>query len=385
MSDGRVPIDWLIPVTEWRLFRTFVKTEFGDYNGALGHRVDAAMREYIDFDTDLAVLEQVLDEALSKRGLEEEKQKSTVGIASLANAEKRRVQVCVDPDVLVAFKKWVDENSDDSYGVELARALRQYRTNPRSSRLRSKFERYSSSKKASASAYHHDTEDESPSVPTGEVEADSDRATEESDTLNRRTEKTIEALQGSHPDVETILRNGGKIPTRWIDEAIVDGAGCTSKPAIKKYRKRVANELGIVRHPHYPELWVHQDYCPDCPDHKPWECWVPVPVLKGDPEARAYRVCCEAGRRAVEKGGIIRLSVDEVHKEILDSEVSTKTTRDTMKKVAEIGGGGFKRTTSHGAKKRLLKVDLGALREDEPDLYNEIVQYYNGETGSEDE
>ncbi|UTF53257.1 hypothetical protein [Natronosalvus rutilus] len=378
MDDERMPVDWFVPEEELSRFEDYVEAEFGAYEGELGRRVEEAMREYAELDTDDAASEALLDECLAHSADEEEKQKTTTGLDTLANKDTRRAQSCVNPYVRMRFKQWAGENSDDCYGVELARALRQYRTNSRSSRIRSKLERFVDSEM-----------DESP-MPVGggsddhgnESATDDEEGTRESGTVvDRRVQTLVDQIHGKSDKKQLHV-------DKDIRPLLAACDGITDDPApqtVDKYADLIAEELDLKRHPRCSELYIPSEEFPRKPDHIPTECWVPVSELDRNPVGRARRVCIETGYRAISNNGKASIDTDEILDEVLEGEISKRTARETMKKAAEFGGNGFNYTTSHGAKKRVLKVNLNVLQEHNPELYNEIVRYYNGETGSEDE
>lgn len=394
MSPRRKLFDWEVPATEWERFDQYITREYGDYDGELVRHVEAAMREYADLDADLAAVERTLDAHLSCGGggvdtAEEEKQQHRVdGTVSLANAPTTRIRRRIHPDVLAAFKERVDEAADDDYGVELARALRQYRTHPRASRVRAKYERLHGSvenDEHGSDATHHavGSTDSAAAASSDDPDADGDHDQDHEDDgdgdwdLSTRDGRVTAAAA----QLREVNDTGKFHVEKDLRPLLTDFDAISDDPApqtVEQYAADVAAELGAVESPRCADLYVPADEIPERPDHIPWECWVPVTKLNGDPEARARRVRLEVGYRAATDGGSTGLTIDEILEEVLDDAVCKRTARTTMEAAAD-GVAGIEQTTSPGAGIPVLEVDLNRVKASAPDLYNEIVRYYRGE------
>ncbi len=206
-------IDWSVPKKPWDDFQDHLtrnRTSVGAYERP---ELERAMIEYADLDDSPESIVDRLVRAAGRRPKDIE-DSDPVTSDSLANKERVRVQKVVDADVANGFRAKV-EQSDDTYGVELGRALQKYLEDDRQSRLNRKLDRIVDDAEGLLSTL-----------------ADSD-----GDGLSS-VERTTVAIVTELPDV---------FDGETLEEAICKHAGHSDNPAkqtIEEYRERVISHLG---------------------------------------------------------------------------------------------------------------------------------------------
>jgi hypothetical protein len=135
-------LGWFVPCSEWENHLEQTKTEWGDTKLYAGFIAGLAMKEYMDDDRGASV-EPVVDRVVRAGGvrLRDADEKRKNGVESLANEDKMRVHSMVHPPTKAAFASFAKEHTDDSPGVVLAYALREYWDGGRWARVGDKFNR----------------------------------------------------------------------------------------------------------------------------------------------------------------------------------------------------------------------------------------------------
>ncbi|WP_141466376.1 hypothetical protein [Salinadaptatus halalkaliphilus] len=349
MSAGLEHLGWLVPTSEWEPFKEWVRDVTGGYKGSLGRYVEKAIEDYIRFADAVKKLQTLADDVITEE--ETDIPHSLVG-DDLTTDSKTEVRVRIAPYSKDGFRNAVSE-SKNSYGVELARALRQYRTNP--------FHEWVADLADRLSTALDDTEDEPPE----DTINDQDGVNKQPRTVEEKTEAIVDYLETE------MSCESHQISRDDLDEAIevVVGDGEPTKRTMRKYRNQVVETLNLGRHPQTPKLYKPVAELPDRPDDYPWECWVSVEYLKGDPEARARRVVLELGKQAAASNGRIGIEKSAVCKEILNEAVSPATARRTVAAVVD--------NYPVKTKRENLRLNLVRLAEEQPELAEEIVAYAN--------
>lgn len=349
MSD-RQRLDWRVPAAEWDRFTEFVDDEIGAYDGQIARETEDAMLEWID-DDGLADAEALVDrlvEAAGRRPADLAGRKNKNRIEP--GGETTRVIVHVRPTVKEEFAAHVDAHSDDSYGVVLARALREYREGGRAARLEDKLDR---------------VVDDAEGV-LAEV-ADETDMDDDSQQLGQREQKTIAIAE--------------RLPEESRDEQLVEeihdvaGRGRrASEPTVATYRDLVTDHLGVEPHPHNDAIWVPREEAvrivgEDVPD----ETRQPVGHL--DREDRVRRLQLELGREAAHhSSGKARMEVPTARQQVFDGAVARETVVALQQEAAFDAGFETEETDQNS-----LRVDLETVGAHEPDLFEAIIDYRDAE------
>ena len=251
------------------------------------------------------------------------------------------MQVRVDSVIKDKFRTMVTD-SDDSFGVALARALREYLDGGRDSRVVEKLRRIS------------------------------DACTDVFAEMNPDTDDGLSSKQ------RKICAICDRLHTRFTDErlltAIDDIAGegdRASAPTRKQYRETITDRLEVEPHPRNPDLWIPTEQAKKIAGHAtPRVCRLPVSHL--DRGEKLRRIQIEAGRQAVTAtNNCTRLTATTVREEILKCAVSEAHTRELLKQTAKTDG--YRSGKKHG--KRVLDVDFSAVMESDPELAETIYDY----------
>ena len=328
----------------WERFREHVRAEFGCLDGYLGREAEAAMKAYADADGYAGVEERVdqLIRAAGRTPGEASKEKTS----DLSNEETTRVTARVDELVKDEFRS-VAKKGDDTFGVTFARALRTYLEGGRAARFERKLDRVL------------------------------DDATAVLEEMN--------SDQGGEGDLSAVERRTiticNRLPEQFTDEEftqeIVDVAG-SSKPTIEKYRERVVDRLNVEPHPNAPRtVWISEEYAADlAPEGTPRVCRQPVELL--DREERIQRIQLAVGRRAAKRNhSRIRVSSSNVREDVLEHEVSKSSVLDLMETAALTEGFRLDRNGTTVS----LAVDLKTVRNADPDLFETVIEYRDGDAG----
>lgn len=334
----RVRLDWRVPDQEWQHFRRHVEDEFESVGGYLGREAEAAMQEYADADGYAAIEERIdrLVEAAGRRPGAASKEKKS----DLANADTTRVTVKVESEVKDEFRAVADQ-SDNTFGVEFARAIRAYRDGGRAARLERKLDRVL---------------DDAAGLLAEATDSESD---ESLSLVERKTIAIANELGDEFTDDELV-------------NAIVDVAEVDSDPSIEKYRTRVTAQKDVEPHPKASHLWIPAEKASRLSPGQPQECRQPVDQLdRGD---RVRRIQLAVGRRAASRSnGRVRVETPDIRDHILDGKVSKANTLDLMRSAARLVGIDVDDSTRPAA----LKLNLKTLGETEPDLVREVLEYRN--------
>ena len=330
-------LDWRVPTDVWDRFRDHVQEKFDGLEGRLGREAEHAMQEYADADT-LAEGEELLNELLRTAGRtcgDTEQEKTS----ELATTETTRVQVRVDSVVKDKFRAVVTD-SDDSYGVAFARALREYLDGGRDSRVVEKLRRISDACKDVFAEMNPDTDD----------------------GLSSKQRKIYAICDRLH--------------TQFTDERLLtvidDIAGegdRASAPTRKQYRETITERLDVEPHPQNSDIWIPTEEAKQIAGHAtPRVCRLPVSHLDRDEKLR--RIQLEAGRQAVAAtNNCTRLTATTVREEILECAVSEARTRELLEQTVD----GYRSRRKHG--KRVLDVDFSAVMESDLELAEKIYDY----------
>lgn len=337
-----VMIDWRVPSNEWDRFRRHVESEFGGVEGYLGLEAESAMKEYAS-DDGYEELEKMIDGLVQSAGrrpdgaFEEKK-------SDLNTSQTTRVSVKVESSVKDSFRA-VAKQSDNTLGVEFARAIRAYREGGRSARMVRKMERI-----------YDDTQ--------GILSQMND--TDSEDKL-------------SYVDRNVIVicnRLGDEFTDDELNGEIRDVAG-SSQPTIDKYRDLVIDRLDVEPHPHAPTtVWMPAEKAADlAPDGTPRVCRLPVELL--DRDDRVQRIQLAVGRRAAnQKSGKIRVNTKDVMDDVFDGDISKSSALDLMEEAALTDGYRLDRSRTTAS----LRVTLSEMAERERGLFDEIIAYRDGES-----
>lgn len=334
VSD-RVRLDWSVPSRAWRLFREHVEDENAAVDGSYGREADEAMKQYADADG-YDEVESLVDRLVQAAGRTPDGSRGEKN--EIDKSEKTRVVVRVDPDVKEQFSDFVEE-SDEHTGEVFARAITAYRNGGRPDRLERKLRR---------------VVDDAESV-LSELNDSSD------DGITAVERKTIAVCN--------------ELPDQFVDDELVETiervADVHSKPSIRKYRKRVVSRLDVEPHPTNSELWVPESVAAEiAPDGVPKVCRQSVEHL--DREDRERRLKLEVGRRAAKQdSGKLRVSSTTVHEDVFDGKPSKSTSREILENVSRDDAFSLDETRS----KTYLRVNLNEMRDADPVLLEEIVEY----------
>jgi hypothetical protein len=332
----RIRLDWRVPAEEWKRFRRHVEDEYGSLGGYLGREAEAAMQEYADADGYARIEERIdrLVEAAGRRPGAASKEKKS----DLANAETTRVTVKVESEVKDEFRAVADQ-SENTFGVEFARAIRAYRDGGRAARLERKLDRVL---------------DDAAGLLAETTDSDTD---ESLSLVERKTIAIANELGEEFTDDELV-------------NAIVDVAEVDSDPSIEKYRTRVTEKKDVEPHPNASHLWIPAEKAARLSPGEPEECRQPVDQL--DRQDRVRRIQLAVGRRAAcRSNGRVRVETRDIREHVLDSEVSKSNTLDLMRSAARAVGIDVDDSTRPAA----LKVNLNTLGETEPDLTRDVLEY----------
>ncbi len=332
----RVRVDWYVPAEEWQRFRDHVENEFGSVSGYLGREAEAAMREYADADGYERIEEQIdrLVEAAGRRPSAASKEKNS----QLASQETTRVTVKVESEIKDKFRATASQ-SENSFGMEFARAIRSYRDGGRAARLERKLDRVL---------------DDAAGLLSEVSDTDSD------DSLSAVERKTIAIAN----------ELGEEFTDDDLEEAIVEVGGVDSEPSIEKYRDLVTDKLDMEPHPNVGHLWVPSEKAAELAPGQPEECRKPVDRL--DKAERVRRIQLAVGRRAgCRDSGKARVDTSAIRESVLDSDVSKSNTLDLMRSAARVDG----ISVDDASDTTALKVDLKSLAKGDPDLFDEVITY----------
>lgn len=332
----RIRLDWRVPAEEWERFRRHVEDEYGSLGGYLGREAEAAMQEYADADGYAGIEERIdrLVEAAGRRPGAASKEKKS----DLANADTTRVTVKVESEVKDEFRAVADQ-SENTFGVEFARAIRAYRDGGRAARLERKLDRVL---------------DDAAGLLAETTDSDSD---ESLSLVERKTIAIANELGEEFTDDELV-------------DAIVDVAEVDSDPSIEKYRSRVTEKKDVEPHPNASHLWIPAEKASRLSPGQPKECRQPVDQL--DRQGRVRRIQMAIGRRAASRNnGRVRVETPDIRDHVLDGEVTKSTTLDLMRSAARPVGIDVDDSTRPAA----LKVNLDILQETEPELVVDMVEY----------
>lgn len=347
-----VMLDWLVPADEWERFRAHVDNEFGCVEGYLGREAERAMLEYTDHDGYADVEDRVdrLVEAAGRRHDAAELEKNS----SLADQPTTRVTARVDESVKDEFRE-VARDSDDTFGVAFARAIRSRREGGRAARLERKLDRVIDD----AEALLAETNDDSDGGMTAE---------------ERKITKIRRELDDKFTDAELIAA---------IDD-VVGRNKTASQPTRENWRDIMVDDMDVEPHPGIDRnpstgmerLWVPSENAADLvPDAVPEECRKPADRLDDDDD-RVRRVQLDAGRRAGENPtGHATIDRDTVREEILEGEVTKKEAKVLMQKASKTGGISFDSSRRTSA----LKVNLEHVAKADKELFDEMIEYRDAE------
>jgi len=328
-------LDWLVPAEEWQRFRDYVEREFGAIDGYLGRQAEAAMREYADEDDYNSIEEKIdrLVEAAGRRPSATSKEKKS----ELASQETTRVTVKVEAEVKDKFRA-VAADSENTFGVEFARAIRTYRDGGRAARVERKLDRVLDDAAGLLAELTDSNADES---------------------LSHVERKTIAVAN--------------ELPQEFKDDHLVETieevAGVSSEPSIKKYRERVTERLDVEPHPNVSDLWIPSETAEEMAPGQPRECRQPADRL--DREDRIRRIQYAIGRAAATRSsGRARADATEIRDQVLNQSVTKTTTLELMRDAAKQHGFEIdeKNTVS-------LKVNLQTLAEEQSGFYEAIIEY----------
>lgn len=340
-----VVLDWRVPRPVWKRFREYVQDQFGSLDGYLGREAEAAMKEYADADGYTGVEERVnqLVQAAGRTPEGASKEKTS----DLSNKETTRVTARVDEVVKDEFRS-VAKKGDATLGVAFARALDMYMDGGRAARLERKLDRVL------------------------------DDATAVLEEMN--PEESEGGLSSQQRKVITICnRLGEQFTEEELIAEIDDVAGRyehASEPTRERYKEYVLDRLDVEPHPNAPKtVWVPSEYAAELvPDGTPRECRLPTELLDHDQQVR--RIQLVAGRRAAERStGRVRVNTADVHEDVLEREVSKSTVLTLMEEAALTPGYHLDRERETAS----LRVNLKKMKETDPDLFREIIEYRDGE------
>ncbi|SNZ18290.1 hypothetical protein SAMN06269185_3322 [Natronoarchaeum philippinense] len=342
-----VMLDWRVPEREWQTFRDHVESEFGSIDGYLGREAERAMRAYADADGYDAVEQKIdrLVEAAGRRPGAASKEKNS----SLADQPRTRVTARVDEAVKDEFRAVAAED-DDPFGVVFARAIREHREGGRADRLERKLDRVIDDAEAMLSELD---------------ESDSEGGLGK---VDRNVITICQRLNRQFTDDE-------------LNSEIHDVAGRgqrASEPTLERYRELVIERLGVEPHPNASHVWLPEDEAAGLvPDGTPEECRKPVDHL--DRDARARRIKLALGRRAANRStGKVTARRPSIQEDILEDVPAKSTVLDLMEEVALADGFSIDRSRDKAA----LRVDLRAVGDADPDLFETIIDYRDAETDS---
>jgi hypothetical protein len=304
----RTPVDWRVPTAEWHAFIDYVREEFGGVEGYLGRETEMAMREYCDEDR-YSEVEETVDRLVEAAGRRPSDHHAGEKISQLDTAEKTRVQVRVDDHIKDEFRE-VASQADDPYGVELARALSEYRDGGRAGRLERKLDRVAEDAEDLLGELDKSERDSGPGA------------------VQRRTITICNRLGDQFTGDELVEEIS----------SVVSSAPRASEQTLEKYRELVTGRLDVEPHPVVEKnpaadadrLWVPAEVAEqNAPDGLPRA--VRVPVWQVDHEGLVRRVQLEAGRRAAEKpSGSVSLPLSELRQEVFDGELSASDVREIL-------------------------------------------------------
>jgi len=327
----REQVGWRVPSPVWVAFREHARREHGDFKGSIGRAVESAMLEWIG-DDDFTAVEERVDRLVQAAGRTPANLAKTKpdGRDHLSDGETTRVSCRVNPDLKGRFAEYVKSErhpSDDTLGVGLARALREYREGGRARRLEEKLDRI-----------------------TDDAEALLEEVAGEGD-LSRVETRTIAIC-------DQLKRPFSRDD---LTDAIKDVAG-GSDPTIEKYTERVLNRLDVVRHPKTTDLFVPKedarDYGvdPGAPavDRKPYD------ALSREEKVRGVQV--ELARLATSNGGKRQVDAATIQQDFFDGgEPSDGHVRGLMRRAADADG--FRIADRRG--KERLRADLSGVTDSE--------------------
>jgi len=345
-----VMLDWMVPKRSWTIFRQNIESKYGSVEGYLGRKAVDSMDEFAEADGYTTVEDHIdrLVRAAGRRPKDRGKQKNADedDRTDLTKIETTRVTIRVDRRVKERFKKYVDQSERfDSYGVAFGRALELYCDGGRAARIEDKLDRIVDDAEAVLSELQ---DDEGGDEGLGAVE--------------RRTITICHRLDEQFTDDVLVSE-------------IADVAG-SSKPTIEKYRQRVIKRLNVEPHPNASKtVWVPEEYAAElAPEGTPRVCRQPVELL--DREERLRRLHLVVGRRAAKRSsGRVRVKTPDVRGNTFDNEVSRSSVLDLMEAAALTKGFDVDRNSTSAS----IRVNLEAVGDSEPDLFQEIIEYRDGE------
>jgi hypothetical protein len=339
-------LDWRVPQQEWTHFREFVEDEHGSISGYLGREAEKAMREYIDMDGYGEIEERVNQLVQAAGRTTQSSLKNKKG--KLEGGEKTRVTVQVEEDIKNEFRRFVSD-SEHTLGVEFATAIRAYRDGGRPARLESKLDRILDD--------------------VTDILGELDTTADESGSLSAKQRKVIaicDRLDKSFHDDELV---------EAIDE-IAGRSDRASQPTREEYRDVVTNRLNVEPHPNTDDLlWIPAEEAKQyAGEGVPRVCRQRVSTLDRSERVERIRLAvgCEAAKRT---NGEYAESVTTIRKQVLDSEVSRPTAAAMIRDAANVEG--FEVVDSPEV---TLRVYLGIVKEDEPELQEDVLEYANADS-----
>lgn len=359
MRDS-VKVDWQVPADEWERFREYVEEKNGGTDGYLGREVEEAMREYAGVDGYEDIEDHVdrLVQAAGRTPSDPLKEKNS---SRLHQQSTIRVTVRVDEVVKDEFRS-AAEQSEDTYGLVLARAITARRDGGRAGRLERKLERV--------------VEDAESML----TKIDGDSEQDELGTVDRNTITICHRLVTDEGDQFRDDELNAEI------HAVAGRGQWASDPTIERYRKLVLDRLDYEPHPGVESnpkvdqtVWVPEDVAEEVmPEGVPVEARRPVEQLDSDDRVR--RIQLEVGRRASNlRSGRVSVHTTEIQEGILMDAVSRSTTLSLMENAARsMPGVRFQ----HNGQNASLQLDLQDLGEAEAELFEEIIAYRDAETTS---
>ena len=340
-----VKVDWKVPEAEWERFQEFVEEKHGSLDGYLGYEAESAMKEYADLDGG-DVVEGIVDDFVRAAGRRPEN-----GYGDDLNAEDTtRVQVRVDELVKDEFRKTAKQNDHETFGKAFARAIRTHCDGGRYGRLERKLSRVKDDAEDLLSEMNPSSED-------GGLSA-----------VERRTITICNRLPDQFTDDELV-------------EEISDVAGSgarASNPTIEQYRELVTGRLDVEPHPNAPKtVWVPEEVAADlAPEGTPRVCRQPVELL--DRDERIRRLQLVVGRRAAKRStGRVRVNTSDIREDVFEHDVSKSSVLDLMEAAAVTRGFTLDRNSETAS----LRVDLNTVADADPELFETIIEYRDGDAG----
>lgn len=277
---GRVQLGWRVPRDERDAFIRHVEDKWGEAASYLRFEIESAMHQYLDRDAELADAERLLRERLDARDLSS----SSAGGDRLSRRVDHSDTVLlthrVNPGLKDEFAAYADQNTDESYGAVLSRALNAYRDGGRATRVKEAAERLitgATSTGSTAASDETSTADAShrsgSTVATDENGLDCRRHQRGSTGASDEHRRTRERNQAGSTDAgdessdeseavtvdpETVVEIADGLPDEFPEQLLeqrIRDAVADTDAAVAAFRDPVVNHTGLVSHP-YQELYI---------------------------------------------------------------------------------------------------------------------------------